>query len=300
MSIAVIIPAYNAASFLAETLESVLRQTLPADEILVIDDGSTDDTAAIAESFPPPVRVFRRKNARQAASRNFGAAQATSEWIAFQDADDLWEENKLERQMEELARNPAASLCYTGRVKFTMENGAMRFGSVIPGPPVSEIANELFHRCTFLPSTVLMRKSAFLDAGGFRTTFKITEDWDMWLRLLHRGIQFASCPEPLLLYRMHGSSVSAQGLTLLEENIGIFREHVLPHLSGVARLRAINRFYGENQAFVAYGLGKQHDPRCIPLMAKSILHLPFEEPYRYRALAGMVLARLTGRMKPRP
>jgi glycosyltransferase involved in cell wall biosynthesis len=89
MSISVVIPAYNASRFIAATLESVLGQTLPADEIVVVDDGSTDDTAAIAESFGPPVRVFRRPNSRQGASRNFGVKQTSSEWIAFTDADDL-------------------------------------------------------------------------------------------------------------------------------------------------------------------------------------------------------------------
>src|ERR1035441_5323830 len=108
MSISVVIPAYNRSRFIAETLESVLAQTLQPDEVLVVDDGSTDDTAAIAESFVPRVRVFRRSNQKQAAARNFGVMQATSEWIAFNDADDLWDPNKLELQMEELARHPEA------------------------------------------------------------------------------------------------------------------------------------------------------------------------------------------------
>src|ERR1035437_8266655 len=93
MSISVVIPAYNASRFIAATLQSVWGQTVPADEIVVVDDGSTDDTAAIAESFGPPVRAYRRPNSRQGASRNFGVKQTSSEWIAFTDADDLWEPN---------------------------------------------------------------------------------------------------------------------------------------------------------------------------------------------------------------
>jgi glycosyltransferase involved in cell wall biosynthesis len=99
MSISVVIPAYNAAQFIRETLDSVLNQTLPADEVLVIDDGSTDETASIAESYGSAVRVFRRPNLKQSVSRNFGVQEAKSEWIAFNDADDIWESNKLERQM---------------------------------------------------------------------------------------------------------------------------------------------------------------------------------------------------------
>src|ERR1035437_9648809 len=101
MSISVVIPAYNASRFIAATLESVLSQSLPADEILVVDDGSTDNTVAIAAWFPPPVRVLSIPNSKAGAARNFGVSQAQTEWVAFLDADDLWEENKLERQMEE-------------------------------------------------------------------------------------------------------------------------------------------------------------------------------------------------------
>jgi glycosyltransferase involved in cell wall biosynthesis len=297
MSISVVIPAYNASAFLAETLRSVLAQTHPPSEVLVIDDGSTDDTAEIAESFGPSVRVFRRPNSRQGASRNFGVQQATSDWIAFLDADDLWEPNKLERQMQQLACEPRADLCYTGRTTFTVRDGVRHFISTIPGPPDREIRDALFKRCTFLPSTVLIRKSTFLAVGGYATHFKIAEDWDLWLRLLHSGARFTGCPEPLLLYRMHDSNVSSNGLLLLEENIQNFRNHILPHLSGLRRLFAINRFYGENQAAAAHVLRKQKDPRCLGLMARSIVRLPFENPYRYRAFAHMLYTQATGGFK---
>src|ERR1035441_10508770 len=132
MSISVVIPAYNAFAFIAETLDSVLQQTFPPDEILVIDDGSTDDTAAVAESFGPPVRVFRRPNSRQGASRNFGVQQAVSEWIAFIDADDLWEPTKLERQMQDLFRHAGADVSYTAHVRFSQEGETIRFRGSTP------------------------------------------------------------------------------------------------------------------------------------------------------------------------
>ena len=299
MSISVIIPAYNAEGFIKETIESVLRQTLPADDILVVDDGSTDSTAAVASAFPPPVRVLTIPNSKLGGARNFGVSQVSTEWVAFVDADDLWKPNKLERQLGELARNPAANLCYTGRVKFTMKDGTMRFGSIIPGPPLAKIRDELFKRGTFVPSSVVIRRSTLLEIGCFSPDPEVAEDWDLWLRLVHAGAQFAVCPEPLLLYRIHGASITSDGARLLAKNTRAFREHILPHLSGLARLLAINRFYGENQAAAAGALRGRRDPRCIPLIVKSILHLPFEGPYHYRALAGMVVALLTGRMKPR-
>ena len=154
MSISVVIPTYNGSRFIAETLESVFAQTLQPDEVLVIDDGSTDNTAAIVESFAPRVRVFRSSNQRQAAARNFGARQATSEWIAFLDHDDLWMRNKLERQMEELARHPEADICYTGFVAIKQKGKSATIGNVVEVPPAKDIRRSLFRNVTFIPNSV--------------------------------------------------------------------------------------------------------------------------------------------------
>src|SRR4051794_19381276 len=169
MSISVVIPAYNASRLLPATLESVLNQTLKPTEILVIDDGSTDDTAAVAEAFGPPVRVIRRPNSRQAASRNFAVGEATGEWIAFVDADDLWEKDKLEKQMLALQATPNASVCYTARQCFEQDGDELRNTFLIPVPPVEELRDSLYRNTTFLPSSVVIRRSTFLASGGFDT-----------------------------------------------------------------------------------------------------------------------------------
>ena len=297
MSISVVIPAYNASRFIAATLESVLSQSLPADEILVVDDGSTDDTAAIAENFGPPVRVFRRPNSRQGASRNFGAQQAAGEWIAFIDADDLWEPNKLERQMEELSKHPDADICYTARVRFTQEEDAIR---IIPTPsydipfaPAQKIREGLFRCVTFLPSSAVIRRSAFLAAGGFNDQ-RTSEDWDLWLRLLHRGTKFASCSEPLLLYRLHGNNVTVTSnkLTIYQENMSVYRAHVVPHLTGPRRWIAPARYFSPLNADIAYLLREKGDPRCLSVMTASILQWPFGDLTRYKGWLHMLLTRL--------
>jgi glycosyltransferase involved in cell wall biosynthesis len=292
MSIAVVIPAYNAAEFISDMLESVLRQTLPADEVLVIDDGSTDDTAEIAESFGPPVRVFRRPNSRQGASRNFGVQQSECEWIAFMDADDLWKENKLERQMQELSSHPDADICYTGRVNFTQEGETIRFGQVVPAPPIEKFREELFRGVVFLPSSAVVRRSTFLALGGFALHFTITEDWDMWLRLYHAGKKFASCQEPLLLHREHQENVSSNIPVLLRENTDVYRRLVLPHISRSARSMSLARFFSVNKAGAAYELRKKGDPRYLSMMFMSVVHWPFNDRHRYKVLAHMLYTRL--------
>lgn len=292
MSISVVIPAYNASRFIAETLQSVLRQTVSADEILVIDDGSSDDTAAIAESFGTPVRVFRRANARQAASRNFGVQEATSEWIAFIDADDLWERNKLARQIEELARNPLADLCYTARVEFVEQGGTVKLGSIASVPPPEDIRQALFRNTTFMPSSVIVRRAAFLAAGGFDTQFKIVEDWDLWLRMFHTGTVFAACQEPLLLYRIHPNSVSHNAIPALAECKLIYRLHVLPHIPKATRWLSHRKSQSGQEAAAAHVLRNVGDPCYVKMMATSILRYPFNKPHRYKVFAHMLYTRL--------
>ena len=107
--ISVVIPCYNGGRFLGETLTSVMHQTYPAYEVLVIDDGSTDDSAAIAESYGPPVRVIRQPNRGESIARNRGIEEARGEWVAFLDADDLWSPTKLQQQLERRDGNYVAS-----------------------------------------------------------------------------------------------------------------------------------------------------------------------------------------------
>ena len=102
LSISVVIPAYNAEGCVVRAVESVLAQSRPAMEVIVVDDGSRDATAAVAERFGPAVRVLRQANGGPAAARNHGVREAGGEWIAFLDADDAWLPQKLERQAEKL------------------------------------------------------------------------------------------------------------------------------------------------------------------------------------------------------
>ncbi len=296
MSISVIIPAYNSEALLPETLESVLGQTTRPDEVLVIDDGSTDGTAAVAGAFPAPVRVISKANSGQGASRNFGVELATSEWIAFVDADDLWEPNKLERQMEELARHPDADICYTGRVELMHYDERPTLGKVITVPGPEGLRKSLFHNTTFLPSSVVIRKSAFQAIGGFDPHFRLVQDWDLWLRLLHAGAKFAACPEPLVRYRIHPKSVTHNnGIAALAAKDEIYEAHVLPHLDPLTRKLRRNRSRSEHQACAAYVLRQAGDKKCLPMMLTSVLNDPFYDPMRYLALAHMAYTRLGGR-----
>jgi glycosyltransferase involved in cell wall biosynthesis len=291
-SIAVIIPTYNSMKHFKETIESVLKQTLPPDEILVNDDGSTDGTPDFAESYGPPIRVFRRANQRQSASRNFAATQTQCEWLAFLDHDDLWKPDKLQRQMEELIRNPAADLCYCGRISFDEDNGSFRPGNVFAVPPARDIRRALYVNTTFMPGSVLIRRTTYLAFGGFNPSIKLVEDWDLWLRLIHAGVQFAACQEPLLSMRMHAGNQSNSAIAALEEQKEIYRRLVLPHLPRSTRWLARQRSQSGQEAVAATILRNVGDPRCLSMMLTSIVRYPFAKLDRYKILAHMFLTRL--------
>jgi glycosyltransferase involved in cell wall biosynthesis len=294
MSISVVIPAYNGSRFIAETLESVFAQTLQPDEVLVIDDGSTDDTVAIVESFAPRVRVFRRSNQRQSAARNFGVQQATSEWIAFIDHDDLWVPNKLERQMEELARHPEADLCYTGHALLMQKGDTATLGRVTYAPPARDIRKSLYENWTFLPSSILIRRSTLLMVNGFNTKIcNGNEDYELWLRLLHAGAKFAACREPLLQYRKHEGNASKNlEWAWFNECIGIYKRLVRPHLPRATGWVTYFKFLSEKEGYVAYILREHGNPAHLALMARSILHWPFNDFHRYKVLLHMLYTRL--------
>ncbi len=299
MSISVVIPAYNSAAFLGETLRSVLAQTLRADEILVVDDGSTDGTAAVAEAFGSAVRVFRRPNQGVSAARNFGVEMAKGEWVAFLDADDLWRADKLALQMEALASDPGADLSYCARLSFAGREGGHVYGEITPVPPADCIRKALHCNTTFLPSAVVIRRRTYLAAGGFDTTLRIAQDWDLWLRLLHRGVRFVGVEQALLLYRDHPGSLSHNALPTLQELKSIYRRHVLPHLPWGVRWVQHQKSQSGQEAVAAYVLRSCGDPRHMEMMATSILRFPFNNVHRYKVLLHMVATQLVG-LRSRP
>lgn len=294
MSISVVIPAYNASMYLREAIDSALHQTLPPDEIIVVDDGSTDDTYAIAASYGPPVTVLQQTNHGLPTSRNVGARQANSEWIALLDADDVWEPNKLQLQMEELKRT-GADICYTGHVILQHEGDRTFLGKVHEVPPAEDIRRSLFEQVmTFLPSSVVLRKATMFSVGGFDESMRHgSEDMKMSLKLLHGGAKFAAVREPLFQYRRHGANWNAN-LAWFEATIATYRELVYPHLPKSSRWFAFNGFRSQHESDVAYALRQRGDKQYLPMMAKAILHGPFHDYFRYKALLHMTYKVLRG------
>lgn len=198
-TISVIVPAYNASKWISQAIQSALDQTRPPAEVLVIDDGSTDSTADIVSAFRSPVRLIRQSNAGPAAARNLGASQAIGAWLAFLDADDLWQPAKLEKQVEFTNADDV------GIVHTLLENGYWS-----PAPQMVTFERLWDGNCIGT-SSVLIRKDAFIQAGGFAVELVPAEDYDLWLRVAAAGWRIVTCSERLTFYRQPPGCLSRDG-----------------------------------------------------------------------------------------
>jgi len=206
--VSVIIPTYNRAGQVAEAVASVAAQTFRDFEILVVDDGSTDDTFEVLAALEG-VRVLRHLRRRGvAAARNLGAAEARGEWLAFLDSDDLWLPEKLARQMAYLEARPGLLWCQT-------DETWVRQGVRVNKPASHrKVGGRIFlrslERCLVSPSAVVLHRQLLADHGGFDADLPAAEDYDLWLRLSWR-YEVGLVDEPLIIKRGgHPDQLSAQ------------------------------------------------------------------------------------------
>jgi glycosyltransferase involved in cell wall biosynthesis len=236
--ISVIIPAYNAEKTLAETLQSVLGQTIQEFEILVVDDGSGDRTPEIAQSFGDPrIQLLRGNRGGASQARNRGITAAQGEFLAFLDADDLWTADKLQSQLDALAATPGSDVVYCWTDCIDVTGQFIRPGShtLWSGDVYEPMLLDDFIGTS---SNILLRRSVLEKIGFFDETLKNAQDTDLWLRLAQQ-YQFAVVPKPKVLYRISQGSLSSNLLSLEKSNLRIIEkafeiaptnlQHIKPH-----------------------------------------------------------------------
>lgn len=199
-TVTVVIPTYNLASLLPEAIASVHAQAWPDLEIIVVDDGSTDDTKEVLNALARDVdlRWYHQENAGAAVARNRGIAEARGEWVAFLDADDVWFPQKLTKQFAELEKHPEAAFSFSD-VQVRLENGAQRD---LPTRRSSQpLICQLLGGNLFATPTVVVRRNRLIEVGAFDAELRTGEDWDLWLRLSAR-YSCAPVYRPLVLCRV--------------------------------------------------------------------------------------------------
>lgn len=205
----IVIPAYNAERFLGEAIESALAQDYSPLETIVVDDGSSDGTAAVARSYPG-VQLIIQENAGPAAARNRGFAASRGEFVAFHDADDTLPPQKLSVQIGEMLADPVVG-CVLAEQELLIEEGAelpfwaegSKVPTVMPAKP-EELADEP----DVHPMTMVVRREVFERIGGFDEEMRAAEDFDWMLRAAEQGIEIRRLSRVLLRRRVHQSSIT--------------------------------------------------------------------------------------------
>lgn len=221
--ISVVIPVYNGEKTIRETVGSVLNQTFSDFELIVVDDGSKDQTLEILSSIlDPRLKVLTYPNAGVAATRNRGFSQSSGELISFLDADDLWTPEKLEAQLKALQENPQAAVAYSW-TNFFDESGQF----LHPGSHCTYKGNVypklLLNDFLESGSNPLIRRQALLEVGGFDETLSNAHDWDMWLRLAAR-YHFVVVPSVQIHYRVATHSMSTNVLGMEASSLKVIEK----------------------------------------------------------------------------
>ncbi|MCA1786137.1 MAG: glycosyltransferase, partial [Desulfobacteraceae bacterium] len=179
--ISVIIPTFNRAWVLAKAIDSVLAQTFVPKEIIVVDDGSTDETGQLLAAYGDRIRVFTQPNKGVSAARNLGIRHSCGEYIALLDSDDLWEPEKLACQAAFFTSHPRVMICQTEEI--WIRKGRRVNPMQKHQKPSGMIFEPSLHRCLVSPSAVMMKKKIFDVKGMFNEDFPVCEDYDLWLRI---------------------------------------------------------------------------------------------------------------------
>ncbi len=303
--VSIVVPNYNYGQFVCEAVESALAQSYKAIEVIVVDDGSTDDSAKKLQRFGPRIQVISQSNQGLSAARNRGMQASRGELIAFLDADDLFHSGKISEQVSYLYRHEQVSLLATGVEQGEAPTWAGLSSRCDLSRSVPLTRNDLILRTQFLPSSVIMRTAVFRELGGFNPVLQAFEDREYWIRIAKRfGV--AKLVAPWTFYRTQHVSMSHNVARLEKfERIVLaetFRDPLLKRDRCLKR-----RTYAYACALVVRDYRKQGKPFTALLrLAESFVHWPFHlepvpSPLRNKRIKQAAFALMEGlRLRPRP
>lgn len=293
MKISAVIPTYNNAAFIAAAVASIRKQTVPVAEIIVVDDGSTDDSEAVVEKIRPPVTYIKQPNQGPSAARNTGILAARHGWIAFLDADDQWTPDKIEKQVDLIHKLPELVLVAGDMSEIDSEERLITESVLakhhllekfqkLQGGAIPNALAELVSK-NFIPTgTVLVKKGALIEAGLFNRAIRFGEDLELWTKIAANHA-IACIPEVLMLRRQHGNNATQLTAPLLEDLVRVMqslRTHISEQLltQGIDPNRLVAQAYSDlgYWNFAQYDLGKAR-----PAFAASLKHRPSKRALIY-------------------
>ncbi|AWB56330.1 glycosyltransferase family 2 protein [Colwellia sp. Arc7-D] len=261
MNISVIIPFFNGFDFFAETLLSIARQTYNVQQIIVINDGGGHEAEEFLSNFNGIKIINLEKNQGPSAARNIAIKLVTSEWIAFCDADDIWQPSKLEQQVKFMSENTIFSACHTGVTTFNQEGDIATFID----KPYDLQLSEAIEISYVTPPSLLIKKSALEQVNYFDTQLKCSEDHDLTIRILEQGYKIGFVNQPLIkVRRMNHGNITSNGRNILKGNLQLFKKnyHIYKRYDGARTLflyRAFMTAGGKSQGLerkILFTIGK--------------------------------------------
>jgi glycosyltransferase involved in cell wall biosynthesis len=288
--VSVIVPAYNAARYLPYAIESVIPQTFESWEIVLVDDGSTDGTRELAETYAPRLkdrlRYIYQSNRGLSSARNVGLAAARGEFIALLDADDVWLPRRLERGIERLDSDPELGLVHARVAR--IDTGGQVVGQLPVEPRYlsGRIARYIYtRRAHIICPTVMFRKSCLSTAGVFDETMKSTEDRDLWFRIA-LTYKVAFIDEILAYYRISPSSMTKNLDRLLDSQLFFARKH---YESGAATRFEYRQAYGNAYRELGDSLFRRGQKRqALANYLRAVRYNPFNVPNLYMAVRALL------------
>lgn len=243
--VAAVIPCYNAARHIGEAIASILSQTCQPIDVIVVNDGSTDDLAAAVAPFRDRIQVIDQPNSGQAAARNRALAATDATYVAFLDADDRWHPNKIARQVAVLEAQPECGLVHTAVDLIDADGHSVAASPLLP-PPAHRASGDcllaLLRANAIVISSVMVRQT-LLDRESFRVDICGVEDWDMWVRLAART-RFARIDEPLTDYRVHDTNFSSDNRVMSRATVKLMDGVLAREKDGAARRAAMASRHG--------------------------------------------------------
>jgi glycosyltransferase involved in cell wall biosynthesis len=242
--VSVIIPTYNRANYISECIESVLIQTFGDYEIIVVDDGSDDNTREVLETYAKKINYFYQENSGPSCSRNKGILKAKGDFIAFLDSDDLWKPEKLEKSIPIIEGYEGVGIVFTNVVFQDFEGNIARV-TEYDCLAQDEIKNQMMERTLIVTSSAIIRKSVVKDVGLFDESLTYGEDWDMFYRIV-RKYQARIVKDKLTIYRSSKDSMLANKEKREKLIYDTFRviERIYSYPENVGQAHKKKTFYG--------------------------------------------------------
>jgi len=273
--ISIVVAAYNYGMYLRQSLDSIVFQTFSDWETIVIDDGSTDNTAEIVKPFLSDRRFRYNRTAHvgQPAAKNQGITAAKGEFVAFLDADDYWAPSKLEKQLKLIQNDPRIGVVYSDRQTIDA------VGNEIPNPEIAlhrgMVVTQMFLNNFVCFSSSLVRRTVFDDVGKFDESIPLAIDYDLWLRAASM-YQFDYVDERLVMYRTGHANLSRRGIERLHIALGIM-DRFLAEYDGRKKLtnREIRRAYSETFLHLAQLTIDKSRFKALGYFARAIGSDPF-------------------------